>query len=64
MKYRAPILIESRVEGVNRQNLKVINFEYELYLGLGLEISNNEFGVWKRILLAMSCSIDGDDFGS
>jgi hypothetical protein len=32
--------------------------------GLGLEISNNEIRVRKRVLLAMSCSINADDFGS
>jgi hypothetical protein len=29
---------ESRLEGVNRRNLKIINFEHALYLGLALEI--------------------------
>jgi hypothetical protein len=43
---------------------KIINFEQELYPRLGLEISNNEFRVRKRVFLAMSCSIDADDFGS
>jgi hypothetical protein len=63
MKYRAPIPIESHLEGVNRRNINIINFEHELYQGLGLQISNNEFRVRKRVLLAMSCSIDADDFG-
>jgi hypothetical protein len=36
-------IIESRLEGVNRRNLKIINFEHALYLGLGLEI-NSECG--------------------
>jgi hypothetical protein len=43
---------------VNRQNLKIINFEYELHPRFGLEISNNEIKVQKRVLLAMSCSIN------
>jgi hypothetical protein len=38
MKHRAPIPIESRLEDVNRQNLKVINFENALHLGLVMEI--------------------------
>jgi hypothetical protein len=29
--------IESRLEGVDRRNLKIINFEHELCLGLELE---------------------------
>jgi hypothetical protein len=49
---------ESRLEGVNRRNLKIINFKHELHPGLGLEISNNKFEVQKRVLLTMSCSID------
>jgi hypothetical protein len=44
--------------------LKIINFEHELHSGLGLDISNNEIGVRKRVLLAMSCSINADDFGT
>jgi hypothetical protein len=55
---------ESRLEGVNRRNLKIINFEHTLHLGLGLEINKHEFGVWKTVLLAMSCSINADNFGS
>jgi hypothetical protein len=51
---------ESRLDGVNRQNLKIINFEHELHPGLGLEISNNEIGVRKRVLLIISCSINAD----
>jgi hypothetical protein len=31
------IFVESRLEGVNMQNLKIINFEQKLHLGLGLE---------------------------
>jgi hypothetical protein len=57
-------LSESRLEGrVNRQNLKIINFEHELYLRLGLEMSNNEIGVRRRVLLDMSCSNNADNFG-
>jgi hypothetical protein len=48
---------------VNRRNLKFINFEHEFHPGLGLEMSNNKIGVWKRVL-AMICSINADDFGS
>jgi hypothetical protein len=42
----------------------MINFEHELHLVLGLEINNNEYGVQKRVLLAMSCSNNADNFGS
>jgi hypothetical protein len=38
MKNRALIPIDSRLEGVNRQNLKIINFENTLCSGLALEI--------------------------
>jgi hypothetical protein len=38
MKHWAPIPIESRLEGVNRRNLKFTNFEHALYPGLVLEI--------------------------
>jgi hypothetical protein len=38
MKHRALIPIQSRLEGVNRRNLKIINFEHTLCLGLVLEI--------------------------
>jgi hypothetical protein len=58
------ILVESRLEGVNRRNLKIINFEHALHLGLGLEINNSEFRVQKIVLLTMSCSINADNFGS
>jgi hypothetical protein len=64
MKNLPLILIESRLEGVNRRNLKFINFEHTLYPGLGLEINNIEIGVRKIVLLVMSCSINADDFGS
>jgi hypothetical protein len=47
---------------VNRRNLKIINFEHTLHPGLGLEIYNSEFGVQKIVLLAMSCSINADNF--
>jgi hypothetical protein len=43
--------------------MKSINFEHELHPRLGLEISNNEIDVRERVL-AMSCSINADDFGS
>jgi hypothetical protein len=49
---------------VNRRNLKIIYFEHELHPRLGLEINNNKFGVRKRVLPVMSCSIHVDDFGS
>jgi hypothetical protein len=49
---------------VNRRNQKIINFEHTLHLGLGLEINNLEFGVWKIVPLAMRCSINVDNFGS
>jgi hypothetical protein len=55
---------ESHLEGVNRQNLKIINFEHTHHPGLGLEINNSEFGVRNIVLLAMSCSIDADNFRS
>jgi hypothetical protein len=64
MKHRAPIPIESRLEGVNRRNLKIMNFEHTLYPRLGLEINNSEFGVRKIVPLAMSCSINVYNFGS
>jgi hypothetical protein len=49
---------------VNRRNLKIINFEHTLHPGLGLEINNSEFGVQKIVLLAVSCTINADSFGS
>jgi hypothetical protein len=55
---------ESHLEGVNRRNLKIINFEHALHSGLGLEMNTSEFGVRKIVLLAMSCSIKADNFGS
>jgi hypothetical protein len=48
---------------VNRRNLKIINFEHALHLGVGLEIKNSEFGVRKIVLLAMSCSNNANNFG-
>jgi hypothetical protein len=53
---------ESRLEGLNRRNLKIINFEHALHPGLWLEINNLEFGVRKLVPLAMSCSINADNF--
>jgi hypothetical protein len=50
--------------GVNRRNLKIMNFEHALHPGLGLEINNCEFGVRKIVPIAMSCSINADNFGS
>jgi hypothetical protein len=41
-----------------------MNFEHTLHLGLGLEINNREFGVRKIVPIAMSCSINADNFGS
>jgi hypothetical protein len=64
MKYRALIPIESCLKGVNRRNLKIINFEHTLHPGLGLQINNNEYGVRKIVLIAMSCPINADNFGS
>jgi hypothetical protein len=39
MKYRALIPIESHLEGVNRQNLKIINFKHKYKPRLALEIN-------------------------
>jgi hypothetical protein len=44
--------------------MKIINFEHELHPRLGLEIDNNEYGVRKIVLLAMSRSINADNFRS
>jgi hypothetical protein len=49
---------------VNRRNLKIINFERALHPRLGLETNNNQYRVRKIVLLAMSCSINADNFGS
>jgi hypothetical protein len=56
--------IESHLEGMNKRKLKIINFEHALYLGLRLEINKREFGVRKIVLLAMSWSINADNFES
>jgi hypothetical protein len=58
------IVRESHQEGVNRRNLKIINFEHTLHPRLGLEINNLESGVRKIVPLAMSCLINADNFGS
>jgi hypothetical protein len=52
---------ESPIEGVNSQNLKIINFEYKLHLRLALE---RVIRVRKIVLLAMSCTINVNNFGS
>jgi hypothetical protein len=49
---------------VDRQNLKITNFEHTLHPGLELEINNSEFRVRKIVLLAMSCSINVDNLGA
>jgi hypothetical protein len=41
-----------------------MNSEHVLHPGLGLEMNNLEFGVQKIVPLAMSCSINADNFGS
>jgi hypothetical protein len=41
MKYRALIPIESRIEGVNRWNLKFTNFKHNYKPGLALEIKSS-----------------------
>ena len=43
---------------------QIINFEHKFHPRLGLETNYNECGVRKSVLLAMSCSINADDFGS
>jgi hypothetical protein len=56
---------ECRLEGgVNRRDLKIINFEHAPHPGLGLETNNNEYRVRKIVLIAMSCSINADNLGS
>jgi hypothetical protein len=52
---------ESHLEGVNRRNLKFINFEHTLILEVRVI---NEFGVRKIVPLAMSCSINANNLGS
>jgi hypothetical protein len=49
--------------GGNRRNLKFINFEHALNSRLGLETINNEYRVRKIVFLAISCSINADNFG-
>jgi hypothetical protein len=39
MKHRAPIPIESRLEGVNRRKLKSTNLKHNYKSGLALEIN-------------------------
>jgi hypothetical protein len=39
MKYRALIPIESRLEGVDRRNLKIINLSTHYKSGLALELN-------------------------
>ena len=39
MKHRAPIPIESRLEGVNRRNLKIMNLNTHYKSGLALELN-------------------------
>jgi hypothetical protein len=56
--------IESRLEGVNMRNLKIINFDHALHPRLGLGINDIKFRVRKIVLLAMSCSINTDNFWS
>ena len=41
MKHRAPIPIESRLEGVNRANLKFTNFKHNYKPGLALELNSS-----------------------
>jgi hypothetical protein len=41
MKHRALIPIESRLEGVNRRNLKIINLSTHYKPGLALEMNSS-----------------------
>jgi hypothetical protein len=41
MKHRAPIPIESRLEGVNRRNLKIIKLSTHYKPGLALEMNSS-----------------------
>jgi hypothetical protein len=41
MKHRTLIPIESRLEGVNRANLKFTNFKHNYKLGLALELNSS-----------------------
>jgi hypothetical protein len=49
MKYRAPIPIESRLEGVNRRNQKFINLSTHYKSGLALEMNLSPRERGKRI---------------
>ena len=49
---------------VMRRNKIAMYATVALHPGLGLEINNCEFRVRKIVLLAMSCSINADNFGS
>jgi hypothetical protein len=51
------LLPESRLEGVNRRNLKFINFKHTLGSGLALELNSSQ----KNVSLAKSCSKNADD---
>jgi hypothetical protein len=55
------VVPESRLEGVNRRNLKFKNFEHALILEVRVR---NESGVRKIVPLAMSCSINANNLGS
>jgi hypothetical protein len=49
---------ESRLRGgVNRRNLKFINFKHTLRSGLALELNSSQ----KNVSLAKSCSKNADD---
>jgi hypothetical protein len=48
---------KSCLEGVNRRNLKFINFKHTLRLGLALELNSSQ----KNVSLAKSCSRNEDD---
>jgi hypothetical protein len=55
------VVPESRLEGVNRRNLKFKNFEHTLILEVRVR---NESRVRKIVPLAMSCSINVNNLGS
>jgi hypothetical protein len=57
-------ILESRLEGVNRQNLKITNFEHKLFSRLALERVIIKSECRRQVLLAMSWSINADNFGS
>jgi hypothetical protein len=48
---------ESRLERVNRRNLKFINFKHTIRPGLVLELNSSQ----KNVSLAKSCSKNADD---